>query len=784
MSNIFDICRNHLISMKLHLSKNIITCLIATVLVFGNINTKAQSLPSSGSVKASQLSDEQIMQIWQQAQKAGLSENDAMTLLMKQGLNASEIDNFKKRLSQAQSIKTKPLSAKKDTTIYIRDSSWIKEAPLPKKKLDLYGYEFFSNANTSFQPNLRVSTPKDYILGPDDDLQITITGLNEAAFDAVVNTEGNIQVPNLGFIGINGLTIDQASERIKMRLSSRIYPALKSGESKLLVTLNKVRNIRISVVGEAKTPGNFIVSALASFFNVLNTTGGPSLLGSLRKIELIRNNKVIETIDFYNFLQKGILDKNIRLEDQDVIRFPLYQKRVHLNGEVKRPATYELLEKETIADLLKYSGGLTEYAIKDVAKIEQTGEREMQVRDVQSIDFGNFIPKNADSVYFDRIASRFTNRVVISGAVNRPGNYELTGELSLVQLIKKADGLKEEAFTNRGYIKRKTKDEGRSTISFNTGSILSGKEADIKLFKEDSVLILEKDSMQDIAPITIGGDVRNPVVIQYRQGISVEDAIAMAGGFTLDAANHKVEISRLEKNTADTLANKLIDVLYVDVDYNLRNQNPKTLLQPFDYIFVPKLLNYRNLGNVKIRGEVLYAGDYALEKRNETVQELIKRAGGISPFASMEDVQVFRNGLRVATTLLSTDSKSDQKFLLVPDDSIYIPKMEPFVQVKGEVFNPQILSFETKNFLSYIYSAGGTTDKGNLKKAYIQYSNGISNKIRHFLFFRRYPKVKPGSTIIVPQKTEGLRKGFSIFELASLTGSLSALVGLISILKN
>ena len=729
------------------------------------------------------MSDQQIQQLWQNAQKSGLSESDMMSLLMKQGMDASEIETFKKRLSQSQGIKTKPLPQKKDTTIFTRDSSWIKEMPAPRKKLDLYGYDFFNASNNSFQPNLRVTTPKNYIVGPDDELQITVTGLNETSFDATINTAGNIQLPNLGFVSLIGLTIEEATARIKLKLAARIYPALNSGASKLFVTLNKVRNIRISVVGEAQKPSNYIVSSLASFFNVLTACGGPSPLGSLRKIELIRNGKVIEVIDFYTFLQKGILDKNIRLEDQDVIRFPIYQKRVHLNGEVLRPATYELLEKETLADLLKFSGGLSAYAIRDVAKIEQTGEREMKVRDIQSVDFGNFIPKNADSVYFDRIATRFTNRIIITGGVNRPGNYELTEGFTLTQLIKKADGLKEDAYSSKGYIKRRSKEADRTFLSFNTKEIIAGKEQDILLAKEDSVYILEKDNQQDIPTITIGGDVRNPTVIQFREGLTVEDVIAIAGGFTLDAANHKVEISRLEKNTADTLANKLIDVLKVDVDINLRSAKTKTLLQPLDYVFVPKLLNYRNLGNVKIRGEVLYTGDYALERRNETVQEVIKRAGGISPLASMNDVQVFRNGLRVATTLLSDESRSKERFLLLPDDSIYIPKSEPFVEVKGEVFNPQILSYEEGSFMSYIYAAGGTTDKGNLKKSYIQYSNGISNKIRHFLFFRRYPKVKPGSKIIVPEKTDGFKKGVSILELASLTGSLSALVGLISILK-
>ncbi|MEN9299901.1 MAG: hypothetical protein RLZZ429_2214, partial [Bacteroidota bacterium] len=259
--------------------------------------------------------------------------------------------------------------------------------------------------------------------------------------------------------------------------------------------------------------------------------------------------------------------------------------------------------------------------------------------------------------------------------------------------------------------------------------------------------------------------------------------ILLAGGLNNDAANHKIEISRLEKNKSDTLANRLLEILTVSMDSSLQTIGSKVLLRPMDYIFVPQLLNYKNLGNIKLRGEVLYAGDYALERRNESVQEVIQRAGGITPYASLSDVQVYRNGLRVATNLLKENSSDSRRFLLQPDDSIYIPRNEPFVEVQGAVFNPQILSFESKQFLSYITNSGGVTDNANLKRAYIQYSNGISKKVNRFLFFRSYPKVLPGSKIIVPEKSGNERRGISIFELSAITGSLSALISLISVLK-
>jgi protein involved in polysaccharide export with SLBB domain len=735
-------------------------------------------------MKVTQMSDQQIMQLWQQAQRSGLSENDAMSLLVKRGMPSSEVTAFKRRLGQLQT-KTKSGASQsliRDTASFMKDSSWVTEIPLMRRKSNYYGFEFFNNPNPSFEPNLRLTTPKSYVLGPDDEMTITYTGLNESSADAQVNADGAIQIPYAGNINVSGLTIEQATQKIKSKMT-HAYPALATGKTQLFITLTNFKTIRIAVIGEAEVPGNYSVSSLASFFNVLYKAGGPSENGSLRKIELIRNNKVIETIDFYSFLQKGLLGKDIRLEDQDIIRFPLYQKRVSLAGEVKRPAIYELLDKETLAELLQFGGGLTEGAVNDVAKITQMGDKEMRMRDVNFADFNYFIPRNGDSVYIDRILTRFTNRVILTGAVYRPGNYELTDQLTVSKLIKKADGLREDAFLGGGYIKRRQADSDRELVSFNTKDIMSGKQADILLTREDSVFILSKDSLRDIPTITVAGNVRIPSTFQYREGISLEDVILMAGGFTNDAANHKVEISRLEKNRSDTLANKLIDLITLDVDSSLQNHNSKLLLQPLDYVFVPRLLNYRDLGTVKIRGEALYPGDYALEKRNETIQEVIQRSGGISPFASMGDVQVFRKGLRVGTTLLSDDSRRKERFLLQPDDSIYIPKKDPFVEVKGAVFNPQILSYDTEDFMSYISDAGGITEKGNLRKAYIQYSNGISRKIHHFLFFRNYPKVLPGSKIIVPEKADTVRKGISLIEVSALVGSLTALVSLISVLK-
>lgn len=745
--------------------------------------TNHTGLPS---MKLDKLSDQQLMQVWQQSQSSGLSESEAINQLVKKGLAPNDVNSLKRRLIQMQGLsKATNSGAKnliKDTASFMRDSTWVTEVPKLKLRSRYYGYEYFSNPNPLFQPDARVATPQNYILGPGDELSIVVTGANSKELEARVSPEGSIQIEYAGIISVSGLSIEDATKRIRTRLAS-LYPAINSGTTKLNVTLSNVRSIRVTVIGEAENPGDYVVSGQAGFFNVLYLSNGPTINGSLRKIDLIRNNKIIDSVDFYEFLQNGLLRKNIRLQDQDIIRYRYYQKKLILSGEVKRPAIYELTEKETLAEAIQYAGGLQPTAVKDMAKVVQNNTRSMSVKDIAIADFGYTIPHNGDSVNFDKILSLYTNRVVLEGAVYRAGNYELTEKLTVASLIKKADGLKEGAFVNRAYIKRNRPNQEPEMISFDINKVLNGSNADIVLVKEDTLVISSNEELQNKLSVSIEGAVKFPGVYNYRKGMQLEDLILMANGFANDAANHKVEITRLNKNRADTLANQLMKVFAVDVDSTLINNGSKNTLEPLDYVFVPKLLNYRNLGTIKLGGEVLYAGEYALEKRNETIQEIIARAGGISPFASLSNVQVYRNSLRVATTLLESENVQEAKFLLRAGDSIYIPRSEPFVEVKGAVFNPQILSYKSSSFMDYISDAGGVTDKGNLKKAYVQYSNGINRKIKHFLFFRNYPRIIAGSKIIVPEKIESERKGMSIFEVSAITASLSAIISLISVLK-
>ena len=752
---------------------------VYTILLMGFYFIGQAQMPKSGG----QVSDQQLLQLYQRAQASGMSENDIANLLSKQGLSAAEITSVKKRLSQLQNSKQSSLSKGniKDTSEFLRDTTWVLQLPGFRSKSNIYGLDFFNTPNQSFSPNFKIATPKNYVLGTDDELIVTLTGFNEVNIQDKISVEGVFALPHAGLVHVSGITIDEATKRIKNKLTVA-YPAISSGKTQVFVSLGNIRNISVSIIGEAFKPGTYTISSLASFFNALYLSGGPTDYGSLRKIELIRNNKVIEVIDFYSFLQKGTLDKNIRLEDQDIIRIPVYQKRVNISGEIKKPAIYELSDKETLNDLLNYAGGFSDNAYKAVAKVVEIGTKEKRVKDVFAEDFSYYIPKNADSIYFGKINAKFENRIILSGAVNRAGTYELSKDLSLKQIIQKADGLREDVFLSRGYIKRLTANADRVMLSFDLNKLMKGEEADILLNREDSIFILAKDSLKDMPSVTISGSVRNAGTYYYRQGMKLEDLIALAGGFTINAANHRVEINRLKKNKADTLANKLIDLITLDIDSSLQNTKGFEL-QPLDYVFVPELLNYKMLGNVKIRGEVLYPGDYTLERRDEAVLDLVSRAGGISPFGSLSNLQVYRNGLRVGTNIFEDAASKTEKFLLLPNDSIYVPKNESFVQVNGAVFNQQIVSYESTRFMYYISAAGGVKENGKLKRAYIQYSNGINKKIKHFLFFRSYPKVLSGSKIIVPESSP-LESGINLGQVSLYAGLVTTLVALISVIKN
>lgn len=763
----------------------------ASIAFASQVKAQEVSLANIQNIKVGALSDEQITMAWKKLQDSGISEADAYKLLIQKGMPPGEVDAFKNRVTllglnkktgskSSQSTEKKKIDFSRDENDSVVTPNVVKPAPVPAAPLPIYGGEFFNQTSIKFEPNFSVATPKGYVLGPGDELIVLLTGLNESSVRSKVSPEGNVQIPYAGIVYVNGFTIEQATNLIRNKMA-KVYPALSSGQSQLAINLGNTRSIKITVVGEVKTPGSYTLSSLSTLFNALYNSGGPNQNGSLRNIELVRNNKVYKTVDFYDFLQNGILSGNIRLEDQDVIHFPVYKKRVGISGEVKRPAIYELKDNEQLDDLIKYAGGFTDIAYKGIAKVDQVNALEREVKDVPANLFGNYIPHNGDMVQIGAITDRYTNRIVLEGAVYRPGVYELTAGFTLNALLKSAQGLKPEAYMERGYIKRTMPNLEKQLISFKPADVITGK-GDVPLLREDSVMIFNRDVFTSSPKVTVDGFVRKPQVITYRKGMTLADVVATAGGFNDEAADHHVEISRIIKNESDSVANQLVNTFVVNMDSPDAGKDVE--LQPMDFIYVPRLVNYRSLGNVSIQGEVVFPGDYAVQKRDETALDFLNRAGGVTPYGSLENAQVYRKGIRVNVDLTSKESskKAASNMVLMPGDSVYVPRVISYVEVSGAVNNPQYISYNGSSFKYYINAAAGTTQNARLKGAYIKYPDGLNQPVRHFLFFRNYPEVKPGSKIIVPEKSADSRIKIGIGDVGAIATALTAIVSIIAIL--
>ena len=802
-------------------------------------------------VKVDELSDAKIRELMQRAESIGYNDAQLEQLALAQGMKQTEIEKLRVRVEKIRKQDgTENTNANSDPTLSKPftdvnrsrvnnsqskiDSLKRINAALSTKalantivpaKLKVFGEELFGLSTQTFEPNLRMATPKNYVVGPDDELLIDITGDNEVSYKSKVSPDGNIRVQYVGLIAVSGLTIEQATSKIRSALSST-YPALRSGRTSVSVTLGNIRSITVTVVGEAVKPGSYTVSSLSSLFNILSTAGGPNINGTYRNIQIIRGNKVMNTVDIYDFLLNGIQKGNIRLQDQDVINIPVYTTRIELSGEVKRPAYFEIKGNETLSDALRFAGGFSSDAYSAQIKVLQNTNRERKITDIPEAEFSTYKPKNGDKFMIEKILERFANRVEISGAVFRPGQYELDDQLTLKTLIQKADGIKEDAFLNRGYISRLNADNSMALVSFDLAKILAGTEADIRLQREDKVVIKSIFELREDFKVTVQGEVRQPGTFEYADGMNLEALIQMAGGFKEGATPNRIEISRRIKNSDATSASaQTAEVFTVNVDPDLKVQQDGFTLKPFDIVSIRSSESYHVQRQIKIEGEVLYPGVYTIIKKDERISDIIKRAGGLSPLAYVEGASLRRNGkgdLRMDsletlredrekllnlqrlkqsgardTTSLDKDLqilRSDlvgidlKKIMEKPlsrydlivenEDVIRVPKELQTIRVTGEVLKPNSIVYtQGKSFTGYISGSGGFSYNAYKKGAFIVYSNGSVAANRKFLFFNNFPQVKPGSEIFVPKRAEREKLNATAFiGISTAVASLAAII--------
>ncbi|RZK72977.1 MAG: capsule biosynthesis protein, partial [Pedobacter sp.] len=592
-------------------------------------------------VKVDELSDAQIRQMIQRAESVGYNDAQLEQMAAAQGMKAEEIAKLRARVAKIRgnekSVSSSVVQEEQNSERTFTDSTKkrdpIRINVLEDLKPKVFGAELFANSNISFEPNVRMATPRNYIIGPDDQLLIDLSGDNDVNYNLKVSPDGTIRLQYVGPVAVGGLSIEQATAKIRSSMAAT-YPSLRNGRTSIAINLGNIRSIKVTILGEVVKPGSYTLSSLSTVFNALNASGGPNANGSFRKIQVIRNNKVISTVDVYDFLLNGIQKSNVRLQDQDVINIPVYQSRVEVAGEVKRPALFEVLSTESLDDVIRFAGGFSNQAYTAQVKVLQNTNRERSITDVPAESFSTYGPLNGDKYVVERILDRFANRVTISGAVFRPGDFELDKGLTLKGLITKADGLTEDAFLNRGYINRLNADNSSSLLSFDVAKIMDGSEADIPLRREDKINISSIFDLRDEYNVSIQGEVREPGVFDYGDNMSLEALIQMAGGFKEGATPNRIEISRRVRNS-DALSKSALtaELFTVNVDQNLKLQGDTFLLKPYDIVSVRNSTGYEVQKQVKVEGEVLYPGVYTISSKNERLSDLIRRAGGLTPSA-------------------------------------------------------------------------------------------------------------------------------------------------------
>jgi protein involved in polysaccharide export with SLBB domain len=530
----------------------------------------------------------------------------------------------------------------------------------PENKINplIYGSELFANEN-GFGENQNIATPLNYEVGTNDVLKLVVYGVQEYSSDLEVSKEGNVLIENVGRVKVAGLTIEAATTRIKQQMANTAYPSLRTGESKLALTVGDTRTIQVTIIG-AQRSGNYNVSSLSTILNALTEAGGPNEIGSYRNIELIRNNKLFKKIDLYAFMQNGDQSQNMGLKDRDVIRVPAYKGRVEIKGQVKRPGIFEINSStENFNQFLQYAGGFDDTAYTAWVKVIQKNDKEKVVKDLGAKEFTSYQPQGGDIIQISKILDRFQNRVKLSGAVFRPDFYELTEGMRISDLIQKADGLKEDAYIGRAQLIRLKPNLLKELVSINLVKALQkGSEENIYLQREDELYINSIVDLRDSLTVDLLGEVRSQGRFNYVDSMTVKDLILMAGGFKYEASK-QIEVARLIQNDGAVANNKVATILTTvvngDLSFNPGQEN--FVLQPMDVVTITKKMGFVNPEVVSISGQVQSVGKYTLSSRVERVSDIVKRAGGLIGQAYGEGAFIKRSRYNI-DTLRSDESKT------------------------------------------------------------------------------------------------------------------------------
>jgi polysaccharide biosynthesis/export protein len=782
------------IPTKYFLSFSRLTLLIFLSLI--SLSTFAQK------PKIDNLTDDQIKEFLQKAQASGMNESQIEKAALMQGYSPADVAKMRERINAATvspKTTTTAMDASRKTSpttiggISKQEEKQVKDSIIVSQvQSKIFGVSMFSKGGLSFEPDMRIATPKNYQLGPDDELNIDIFGNALDNYKVKVSTEGTIRILNLSPIYVNGLSIESASERIVGRLR-QLYQGINmpgSGVS-AQITLGSVRSIKVTITGEVTKPGSYTVSSLATVFNALYAAGGPAENGSFRNIRVIRDNKVVRILDLYDFLLRADQKDNIRLQDQDVIRIAEYETRVEVIGEVKRPMMFEVEKTENLKDVLRFAGGFTDKAYTYTIGLKRNTAKELKLINISQEEVLAFIPQRGDVYTVGKILERFENRVTIKGSVFREGEFAIeAGTKTVKELIKKAEGIREDAFMNRATITRQKEDNDPVVIAFDLGKLMKGEIEDITLKREDVITIRSIQSLRELRVVTIKGEVNKEGKYPFVEGLTIADLIVLADGFSDGASSSKIELARrVEEDTTGLPANQNVRIETYEIDKNLkiRTEDAKVLLQPYDRIYVRKLPRYESQKVVNIEGEVKYPGSYTIKDKTQRITDLLTLAGGFKEGAFKEGAVFRRDSTQIAINLLNILKNPEVKdnLLLVSGDVLSIPRENQIVKLTGEVLNPISIAFHFgQSTKDYISQAGGFTDKAAKRRVFVKYANGLSDKTRHYWFFNTYPKVTQGSEIIIPAILTDNNNKMTTAEKVAILGAVSSISLIIISIRN
>lgn len=765
-------------------------------------------------VKVDNLSGSDISKIKAQLQINNLSVEQAETIALAKGMSAAEFAKLKIRLAAQPTNMDGDKRAEQTTrTQEVVVNDRVKDSSASQ----VFGSDLFDTPILNFEPNLKLATPVNYILGPGDELQVSVYGVQELNTNILVTPEGKINIQYVGQISVTGMSIEAATQKIKAALAN-IYSTVRSGQSKVSVSLSRIRTIKVTIIG-SKLPGNYSVSSLSTVYNALYLSGGPAKNGSYRNIELLRDNKIFTHIDIYKFLINGDQSDNVALKDNDVIRIPTYTHRVTVDGQVNRTGIFEMKEGETFADLLSFTAGFNDFAYTASVNVIQKTSKEFKIKDMKSSEFSTYAPLPGDVFKISKILDRFENRIKIEGAVFRPDIYSFYEGMRISDLIAKADGLREDAYSNRATIVRLKPDLTTEIVNVDLAKALARDPAsDIILKREDQVTVYSILDFKENYNVAINGEIKRPGVYGFSDNLTLNDLLIQAGGL-LGSASKRVEIARMLKSEdIDDSNTSKVQLFNLEINSTTNEQIKNFELEPFDVINIRKMAVYEKPQMVNINGAVSYPGIYVLANKNEKVLDIILRAGGLTSVADVNGVKIKRpiqakqiealenvnlnlgkndsiqNKLTkklkeeyatipVEWKKITDDPKNTSNITLLPGDEIEVALRTESVKVQGNVLlTSEIPYIKGKGFNYYLDAVGGVDSKAWKKKAYIIYPNGKASVTNTFLFFKFFPKVLPGSQIVIPEKPETKKIGIS--EIVSVASVLVGMAGVVIAILN